>query len=721
MTVELTKLFRVLLLAYFLGSGILIALLLGLQQFQADKRSQLQLQQYAELLKVSLRPFLAQAAREPLNSQLLELYYSALLPVAAIGIYDANGEPLASTGLVQALPAHLAKTTVKSSQLPLLHNSNAVIVPIVGHANTADPVLSFQNAESYLVIVSEEVVDKGQFLLLTTLVWLIYSLIFLGFAGYLQRWLMQRHTSLLAMLEVAGKISTAEHATPLDTMFGANIGSTELNLVRGHLALLAQRLNTTQLQQQQQQEEQVSLQQALLDMTEQQQHTEQQWQSLQQAIVLWLTHIQLIWQRQEQFSAPVFFALMRLQLLYGFYQFNSLKLDETTITLNHWLAKQLADLNRLLPQAVNIDWLEGEANTGVQVVLDSAALQAILQALLLLALRSEQLTRIAVRLTIEQSTDPQLVIHLNCDGQGLAPDLNKLLKSAKLVQWQWRDIDIVVLQRLADEFNAKLNVQSLEGLGLSIKLHMPIKVSELPFKAKIGHVVVFDEDAERLKERLVALKALAIQVTGCQVFAELEQLLAKSIPDLLLVMLPHSAPNQQWLTFIDRYRQQYHSYVFAPASYLAQWQTLTSCHSANEFCLTLLAEQPLAEKSIMQYKKLLVVDDNETNQAFIRILLQHKAVDFKAALMGLEALQLCQQEQFDLILLDISLPDISGVEVARQLRLVPAYKKTPILAFTAHALPAEIAEFKLAGMDDILLKPLDPAKFETLLARYQLY
>lgn len=716
MTTKLNQLFRFLLLAYFVGSGILIVLLLGLQQYQAEKRAQLQLQQYAELLKVSLRPVLAQRSVEQLSSQLFDLHFSALLPIAAIGVYHANGEPLASAGLNKVLPTHLTATSAANYQLQPIGSRTAAILPLGSSAITLDHVLSFQNPESYLVIVPEAIADKRQFILLTSLAWLIYTLIFAVFTWYLQRWWRQRNASLTHLLDVSSNTkNAAEHAATSSKL------PTELKLVQGHLAQLAKRFSAEQDLQQQQSVELQKLQYLLLQLSEQQQHTEQQWLFLQKEIGLWLSHAQLIWQRQEQLSPPVFFALMRLQLLSGLYQFNPPSLDRGALVLSDWLVNQIPGLNQLLPHGINIDWLEGEDNNSVAIKLDGILLEAILQALLLLALRSDNLTRIALRLRVEPLTRPQLLIQLNCDGQGLAPELNKQLKSAQAAQWQWRDIDVVVLQRLAKVLEAKLNVQSLEGLGLSIALHIPVELSVLPFVAKKGHIGLFDADAERLSERIVALKALAIQVTGCKVLSDLELQLKKSVPDLLVVMLPDITPNQEWLTFIHQYQQQVSLHVFAPANHFAQWQAVIACHSAAEFCLTLLNKHSPSVLPSSRCKKLLVVDDNETNQAFIRILLQHKAVDFQAALTGSEVLQLCQQQQFDLILLDISLPDISGIEVAKQLRRLPAYQKTPILAFTAHALPAEIAEFKLAGMDDILLKPLDPAKFETLLARYQLY
>ena len=100
----MSQLIRFLLLGYVLGSVVFAFLLYGLQQYQAEQRLKMQLQQYAELLQVSLRPLLTNNSAEQLNRLLHDLQFRANLPVAAIGHYQANGEPLASSGLQALLP-----------------------------------------------------------------------------------------------------------------------------------------------------------------------------------------------------------------------------------------------------------------------------------------------------------------------------------------------------------------------------------------------------------------------------------------------------------------------------------------------------------------------------------------------------------------------------------------------------------------------------------------
>ena len=119
-------------------------------------------------------------------------------------------------------------------------------------------------------------------------------------------------------------------------------------------------------------------------------------------------------------------------------------------------------------------------------------------------------------------------------------------------------------------------------------------------------------------------------------------------------------------------------------------------------------------------RHILVVDDNETNLAFVQVLLKNKPLVLHTATSAAQVFSLCQQQRFDMILLDIQLPDMSGVDIAKQLRQMPQFRQVPIVAFTAHAMPAEIETYRDAGMDDIVFKPLEPARLDSLLAKFSL-
>ena len=108
----------------------------------------------------------------------------------------------------------------------------------------------------------------------------------------------------------------------------------------------------------------------------------------------------------------------------------------------------------------------------------------------------------------------------------------------------------------------------------------------------------------------------------------------------------------------------------------------------------------------MNKSHLLVVDDNPANRMLPGLLLRKDGCRVTTCDSGESALEKLQQEPFTHLLLDISLPRISGLDVCRQVRQQPLGASMRIIAYTAHAMPQEIQEFLEAGFDGILVKPI---------------
>ena len=116
---------------------------------------------------------------------------------------------------------------------------------------------------------------------------------------------------------------------------------------------------------------------------------------------------------------------------------------------------------------------------------------------------------------------------------------------------------------------------------------------------------------------------------------------------------------------------------------------------------------------------LLVVEDNEFNRLITREMLRQDGHSVREARDGEEGLRLAAEEAFDLILMDISMPGLDGIEATARLRQGPGPNAaTPVLALTAHALPADIRRFQAAGMQDAMLKPLQIATLRAALAEH---
>lgn len=113
----------------------------------------------------------------------------------------------------------------------------------------------------------------------------------------------------------------------------------------------------------------------------------------------------------------------------------------------------------------------------------------------------------------------------------------------------------------------------------------------------------------------------------------------------------------------------------------------------------------------------LVVDDNAVNAAVAAAHLRRVGWSAQTASDGAQALRLLDDTACDLVLLDISMPGMSGIELCRLLRERPRHRGTPIVAYTAHALREEHDALRSAGFDAILTKPVDRAAIEAVLAR----
>lgn len=114
----------------------------------------------------------------------------------------------------------------------------------------------------------------------------------------------------------------------------------------------------------------------------------------------------------------------------------------------------------------------------------------------------------------------------------------------------------------------------------------------------------------------------------------------------------------------------------------------------------------------------LVVEDNPLNQEIIMSLLESMGTDAFCVDSGPAAILAVQHEAIDLVLMDIQLPGMDGVEATTHIRQLDKGKRLPIVAVTANALPGDRESYLAAGMDDYLSKPIDPALLHRVLEQW---
>ena len=115
-------------------------------------------------------------------------------------------------------------------------------------------------------------------------------------------------------------------------------------------------------------------------------------------------------------------------------------------------------------------------------------------------------------------------------------------------------------------------------------------------------------------------------------------------------------------------------------------------------------------------EKILIVEDNPLNMKLLEMVLRAKNYNLLKATDGEEALDMAMREQPDLIIMDIQLPKINGLEVTRKLRETPAFSQTPIIAITAYAMKGDRERVIGSGCSTYLSKPINTRELPEMIA-----
>ncbi|MFN3885251.1 MAG: ATP-binding protein, partial [Rhodocyclaceae bacterium] len=116
--------------------------------------------------------------------------------------------------------------------------------------------------------------------------------------------------------------------------------------------------------------------------------------------------------------------------------------------------------------------------------------------------------------------------------------------------------------------------------------------------------------------------------------------------------------------------------------------------------------------------RVLVVEDNPFNQQVARGFLEKRGLEVHVAANGALGLEVVLHEPFDLILMDLHMPVIDGIEAARRIRTLPGRQHIPIVAMTAAVTAEDRARCEAAGMADFIAKPIDPDELARVLERF---
>ncbi len=205
---------------------------------------------------------------------------------------------------------------------------------------------------------------------------------------------------------------------------------------------------------------------------------------------------------------------------------------------------------------------------------------------------------------------------------------------------------------------------------------------------------------------------LSVPVTFREPLTMQHERLAKaaSMTDFLLLALPcHAQINAEKL-----------KQGGAAACLLKPLTSTRLLPALTEYCQLNHHPEPLLMDTSKITMTVMAVDDNPANLKLIGALLEDKVQHVELCDSGHQAVDRAKQMQFDLILMDIQMPDMDGIRACELIHQLPHQQQTPVIAVTAHAMAGQKEKLLSAGMNDYLAKPIEEEKLHNLLLRYKL-
>jgi len=115
---------------------------------------------------------------------------------------------------------------------------------------------------------------------------------------------------------------------------------------------------------------------------------------------------------------------------------------------------------------------------------------------------------------------------------------------------------------------------------------------------------------------------------------------------------------------------------------------------------------------------ILIVEDNEKNMKLVRDILRHNGHDTLEATTGVDGVSLAVEKRPDLVLMDIQLPDIDGIEALRRIRAVADLDAMPVVAVSASVMPDDQQKIVASGFDAFVTKPINLKQFLETVRRF---
>ncbi|GLR63196.1 response regulator [Marinospirillum insulare] len=334
-------------------------------------------------------------------------------------------------------------------------------------------------------------------------------------------------------------------------------------------------------------------------------------------------------------------------------------------------------------------------------------------------------------------------------GLGLSEDQRQKLFQAftqadttQTRQFGGTGLGLAICKQLVEQMGGQIDLESIEGEGSTFWFTLPMSVQELatePTPWLIGKTLGVLE-SHKLTNQVWThqLRSWGAQVESWHSPEEMLKQLALSKVDAVLVgMNAKQVKQQPWLNGLTQLRTLRQANLLLVNVSDAEIHTHLRRQSAGQLLTKPLAIPQLrqaveevldptlvqaSQEAVVAQKTapvILVVDDTSSNLLLLVTLLKELGFTALEAVSGEQAVMRVEEQKVDLVLMDIHMPGISGVEATQQIRaLGHQYRSLPIVATTAHAAVEERSAWLQAGINDVLIKPINEKLLTDLLQRW---
>jgi signal transduction histidine kinase/CheY-like chemotaxis protein/HPt (histidine-containing phosphotransfer) domain-containing protein len=368
--------------------------------------------------------------------------------------------------------------------------------------------------------------------------------------------------------------------------------------------------------------------------------------------------------------------------------------------------------------------------------------------------------QVAVKLGHMQTGDSHIVplrFEVTDTGMGMAESVRERLfqkftqaDSSMTRRFGGTGLGLAICKELVELMHGEIGVTTRVGVGSTFWFEIPFERSTadiadretLPHHFKTLRVLLVDDIEMNLTIMARQLKALGMSTTGVAdgfaAIAELERAWHQGRP-YDLVFLDQMMPGLAGDELATRIRANAHlretklvivssggrsairnanalrleAILEKPVRHQELLDTLINIYNTREKPLSLPApslgvstKRPVPDPNHRPLH-ILLVEDNKINQQFAVVLLQKAGHSIEVADNGHQAVDAVRRSVFDVVLMDIQMPELDGIQATRQIRVLPAPKRDiPIIAMTANAMTGAREEYLSAGMNDYISKPV---------------